>query len=164
MKTADILLRPVGPGDREFLGNVYACTRAAEMAMVPWTEEQKQAFVRMQFEAQERDYHARFPDAEYSIIVHEERDAGRLYLVRSGAGLHILDVTVLPEFRGCGIGRSVVTRLQQEAQQRPCPLTMYIEGFNPALALFERFGFRKASEDGLHVLLQWLPSTAPKCG
>src|SRR3712207_8583920 len=42
----------VEPSDDEFLLDVYASTRSEELAPVPWTDEQKRAFLRMQFDAQ----------------------------------------------------------------------------------------------------------------
>ena len=43
-----LTLRPCTDDDLPFLLEVYASTRADEMAIVPWTDEEKQAFVRMQ--------------------------------------------------------------------------------------------------------------------
>ena len=67
MAMTSIALRPIGPDDLEFLFRVYASTRAAEMAVVPWDEAQKEAFLRMQFAAQDSYYHANFPSA-YALV------------------------------------------------------------------------------------------------
>ncbi len=69
--------RPVRPGDEEFLRRVYAGTRAQELAAVGWDDRQQAAFLAMQFDAQQRAYHQRFP-----VTVHVERDnpALRWYL------------------------------------------------------------------------------------
>ncbi|HYX70550.1 MAG TPA: GNAT family N-acetyltransferase [Terriglobales bacterium] len=150
-------LRPAQPADEDFLLRVYACTREAEMAMVPWPLEQKAAFVRMQFEAQTRHYRAQHPQAEYNIVVHQGRDAGRLWVARKPDGIHILDVTLLPEFRGAGVGKLLLRQLQEEGSRSALPLSIYVESFNPSLRLFEKMGFRKANEEGVHWLLQWTP-------
>ena len=59
-----ITLRPVVlAADQDFLLQVYASTRAHEMSLVPWTDAQKQAFVRQQFEAQLAHYAMQYPEA-----------------------------------------------------------------------------------------------------
>src|SRR3712207_8081672 len=69
----------VEPSDDEFLLDVYASTRADELAPVPWTDEQKRAFLRMQFDAQRGEYFKRFPDSDYRVILVAGRPAGRLW-------------------------------------------------------------------------------------
>ena len=61
---SNIRLRPVGPDDYDFLVEVYASTRAEELALVPWTIEQQQAFVRSQFAAQQDHYAKKYPDGQ----------------------------------------------------------------------------------------------------
>ena len=157
MSPVEVTLRPVQPTDEDFLLRVYACTRQAEMAVVPWSLEQKAAFVRTQFEAQTRHYRAQFPEAEYSIIVHQGRDVGRLWVARKPGGIHILDITLLPEFRGAGLGRRLLGQIQEDGARSALPVSIYVEGFNPSLRLFEKLGFRKTNEEGVHCLLQWTP-------
>jgi ribosomal protein S18 acetylase RimI-like enzyme len=157
MNPSELTLRPVQSTDEGFLLRVYASTREAEMAMVPWPLEQKAAFVHTQFEAQSRHYRAQFPGAEYSIIAHQGRDLGRLWLARNPDGIHILDITLLPEFRGAGLGRLLVQQLQEEGSRAALPISIYLESFNPSLRLFEKLGFRKKNEEGVHWLLQWTP-------
>src|SRR4051812_19114238 len=60
-----ISLRPITDADLSFLYKVYASTRAQEMALVPWSDAQKQAFVRMQFEAQHKYYREQFTTASF---------------------------------------------------------------------------------------------------
>jgi GNAT superfamily N-acetyltransferase len=154
---AGLELRPVQPEDTPFLLRVYASARAAEMALVPWSEEQKELFLRMQFEAQTREYTAHHPEAEHSILVYRGRDVGRSFVSRSGRGIHILDMTVLAPERNLGAGSALIGRLQEEAAAASAPLTIYVETFNPALAFFAKRGFRPEKEEGIHLLLQWMP-------
>jgi GNAT superfamily N-acetyltransferase len=154
---ADLQLRPVQPEDTPFLLRVYASARAAEMAMVPWTGEQKESFLRAQFEAQTREYTARHPHAEHSILVYRRRDVGRCFVSRAGAQVHILDLTVLTPERNAGAGSALIRRLQEEAAVAGAPLTIYVETFNPALAFFTKRGFRPQQQEGIHLLLKWMP-------
>ena len=76
----NISFRPITAQDIDFLFQLYASTRSIEMLMVPWSEEQKEAFLRHQFDAQHAHYQNFFPDAEFRIVVVDGKDAGRLYV------------------------------------------------------------------------------------
>ena len=152
-----ITLRPVTEQDDNFLLSVYASTRAAELAQVPWSPEQKEAFVRMQFNAQKQHYAAEYPQADHDLICVADVPVGRLYLARAADALHILDITVLPEHRNSGIGSFLLGRVIEEARNAGRPVTIYVESFNPSLRLFERLRFQKDKENGFQLLLKWSP-------
>ncbi len=73
-----ITLRPVEPADEAFLLEVYRSTRTEELALLPWSEEQKNAFVLGQFNAQQQHYQKIYPDANHDIILANDREVGRL--------------------------------------------------------------------------------------
>jgi ribosomal protein S18 acetylase RimI-like enzyme len=146
-----VSLRPATPVDREFLFRVYATTREKELALVPWTEEQKSMFLNMQFDAQDRDYRGRYPNAEFSIIVIDGEGAGRLYVSREDGRTQILDITILPLHRGRGAGAALVRQLQGEGQ----PLAVWVDSSSDSSAIFEHLGFRTEREDSLNRLMRW---------
>jgi GNAT superfamily N-acetyltransferase len=145
-----ISLRPVGPEDTEFLKRVYASTRAEELAMTPWSDEQKTAFVEMQFRAQDQDYHANYPDAAYDVILRDGAPAGRLYVRRGPDEIGILDIALLPEHRGTGIGGALLQQLIAEADATGKRLQIYVEKFNRAQTLYRRLGFVEAEDTGVY--------------
>ncbi|HEY0376976.1 MAG TPA: GNAT family N-acetyltransferase [Pyrinomonadaceae bacterium] len=153
-----VTLRPVASDDEEFLVQVYASTRADELAQIPWSEAQRAAFVRMQFDAQLLHYRTHNPAATYDIILLDGRAAGRLYVARRGYEIRILDLTLLPEHRGEGVGTFLVKQLVDEAARAGLPLNIYVESYNRSRGLFERLGFKKvdrADDDGINYLLEW---------
>jgi len=154
MADSKITLRPVQESDNEFLLKVYGSTREQELAQVPWTAEQKQQFVRMQWEAQKNHYAAQHPNATHEIICVENSEVGRLYLDRSGDNFHILDITLLPEHRNHGAGSFLLRQIMAEAKEAGKPVTIYVETFNPSLRLFQRLGFTPIQQEGFHLLLQ----------
>ncbi|HET9837490.1 MAG TPA: N-acetyltransferase [Candidatus Angelobacter sp.] len=154
MTVEQITLRAVTAADEAFLLSVYASTRGEEMKLVPWTAEQKEAFVKMQYAAQKQHYQAMHPAANHAIICVGETQVGRVYVDRNAEELHILDITVLPEFRGRGAGQTVLRRLMHEAGADGKAVTIYVESFNPSLRLFERLGFQKEREEGFQLLLK----------
>lgn len=147
---SSISLRPVAPDDLVFLKRVYASTREEELAVVPWTEEQKAAFLEMQFSAQHQDYHTNYPDAAYDVILRDATPAGRLYVHRQPTEISILDITLLPEHRGAGIGGALLHELIAEADGAGQPLVIYVEKFNRAQTLYRRLGFVEADDTGVY--------------
>ena len=154
---AQITLRPATAADDDFILACYACTRAQEMAQVPWNAEQKEVFVRMQYTAQKQHYAAEAPRATHDIIYVDKLPVGRIYLDQRDDALHILDITVLPQYRNRGTGSGLLNRLLDEAVRVGKPVTIYVESFNPSLRLFERLGFRKDHEKGFHLLMKRQP-------
>ena len=151
----DWTLRPVSSDDEAFLIEVYASTRAEEVAGLPWDANQRDSFMRMQFAAQQQDYQRRFPDSDHRLLLLDGRPAGRVYLARSENEIRILDIALLPEHRNKGIGTRIIKDLLTEASQSRKSVRVYVEQFNPALALFERLGFSRAEDIGTHFLLEW---------
>jgi ribosomal protein S18 acetylase RimI-like enzyme len=152
-----ITLRSVNDSDEDFLLSVYGSSRAEELAQVPWSAEQKDAFVQMQFSAQTRHYAAEYPQAAHQIICADGTPVGRIYFDQSESAFHILDITVLPAHRNRGIGSFVLRQLLEEARMAGKPVTIYVENFNPSLSLFTRLGFQRAEENGFQLLLKKFP-------
>lgn len=155
---AGITLRPVEADDYDFLIEIYGSTRAEEMALVPWTTEQQQAFIRAQFAAQQDHYAQKYPAASHDIIVCDDRPVGRLYVARLDQEIRIIDITLLPAERNARIGSYLIQQLLGEANRAGKITRIYVEEFNPSLRLFERLGFSPSEQHGIHLLMQCNPS------
>lgn len=153
----NITLRPIEPGDEMLLYRVYASTREAELALVDWTEEQKAAFVQMQFVAQHTHYQEYYPNAAFLVILGDGQPVGRLYVDRWADQIRVVDIALLPEHRNAGIGSALLKDLMSEATVAGKPLTIHVEQYNPALRLYERLGFTKISDRGVYYLMEWRP-------
>jgi ribosomal protein S18 acetylase RimI-like enzyme len=147
------MLRQAEPGDREFLYRVYASTRAEELAVVPWDDSEKDAFLRAQFDAQDRWYREHYAGASFDVVLIDGEPAGRLYVYRSAAEIRIVDIALLPERRGRGVGTALLRDLLAEADAAGKRVTIHVERFNPALRLYERLGFAVAEDKGVYLLL-----------
>jgi len=153
-----VTLRDVTPADDAFLREVYASARAPEMAMVPWSDEQKAAFLKLQFDGQDAYYREQYPAAEFQVIMNDDAPVGRLYVLRTADEIRIMDITILPDFRSQGIGASILKPLLEEAVGENKRVTIWAESFNPSQNLFRRLGFTLAQEDGFNHLLEFRPS------
>src|SRR5262249_47455508 len=141
METALVTLRPATDGDRDFLVSLYASTRADELDQVAWPPGQREAFVQMQFDAQDRDYHRVNPNGSFDVIEVDGSAAGRLYVDRRPGDLRIVDISLAPDVRGRGIGTRLLRDLQAQAADEGRKVSIHVEVHNPAARLYERLGF-----------------------
>src|SRR6478609_2517480 len=145
-----IALRPFAPADDSFLARVYASSRTEERAITDWSEELKADFCRRQFDAQSAYYAANYPEASFQIIARDGWPVGRLYVARWEKEIRIVDITLLPESRGGGIGTKLLRDLQNEARAAGKSLTIHVERFNRALTLYQRLGFKEVEDKGVY--------------
>jgi ribosomal protein S18 acetylase RimI-like enzyme len=150
-----ISLRPITPADDAFLARVYASSRAEELAITGWGDKQKADFCRSQFDAQSEYYAANYPGASFQIIERDGWPVGRLYVDRWEKEIRIVDITLLPEFRGSGIGTKLLRELQKKARAARKSLTIHVERFNRALTLYQRLGFQQIEDKGVYLLMEW---------
>jgi GNAT superfamily N-acetyltransferase len=150
-----ISLRPITPEDDSFLAGVYASTRAEELAVTGWSDENKAVFCRRQFDAQSAHYAVTYPGASFQVIERDGTPIGRLYVARWEREIRIIDISLLPEHRGAGIGTKLLHGLREEARSADKSLTIHVERFNPALRLYERLGFEQIEDKGVYLLMSW---------
>ena len=154
-------LRAIYEEDLPRLFEIYASTRAEELALVPdWSEEQKMAFLSQQFVAQHQYYQEFYQGAELQLIELDQEVVGRLYVhwLYSPQEVRIMDVALLPAYRGQGIGSQLIKSVQQKGAEMGKTVTIHVEYNNPALQLYERLGFQKIGEfNSVYYLLEWKP-------
>lgn len=150
-----LALRPITPGDVPFLAGVYASTRWDELEPTGWSDEEKAVFCRRQFDAQSAHYLENYPGASLQIIERAGVSIGRLYVARWEREIRIMDIALLPEHRGAGIGAKLLRELQEEAHAAGKSLTIHVERFNPALRLYQRLGFQQIEDKGVYLLMEW---------
>ncbi len=147
-------LRPETALDEPLLFALFAATRATELEAVPWSEEQKQAFLRHQFEAQTAAYRGGYPDATFEVIEANGRGVGRLYRTMLGDEVRIVDIALLAEWCGQGIGGRLLAGVLAEADREGRAVSLHVEHWNPARRLYDRLGFLPVKEDSVYVLLR----------
>ena len=157
----NIQLRPVRPEDGELLCRLYRSTRDAELSALDWDEAQKDAFVRMQFEAQSRHYSEHYPEASSHVVLVDGAPAGRLSVARWPEEIRIVDIALFPEHRNAGVGTVLLQRLLAEGGARAVRVSLHIERSNPAQRLYRRLGFVPVTDGGTHLLMAWQPVGEP---
>jgi ribosomal protein S18 acetylase RimI-like enzyme len=108
----------------------------------------------MQFDAQRAWYGEHYADASFDVVLVDGEPAGRLYVHRGEREIRIVDIALLPEHRGGGVGTSLLRSLIAEADEAGKSLTIHVERLNPALRLYERLGFALAEDKGVYLFLE----------
>lgn len=156
-KAVNSILRPAVPDDREFLFRLYASTRAHEVAGFGWPAAQQEAFLRMQFNAQQQWYETVYSKAEHQIIENTKGPVGRMIVLRERDAMHLVDISLLPEYRGQGIGGELIRCLINQCARLGASLRLQVLKTNPALRLYERLGFVRTGEDQMYVQMELRP-------
>ena len=143
--------------DREFLERLYASTRAQEMSVVDWSQDARTAFLRQQYEAQHTHYRQHYSDAEFWIVELEGSAAGRLYLQLRDDEIRLMDIALMPDHKGRGIGTAVVRRVLDIASEKGIAVRLHVEPDNRAVNLYRRLGFVKLEDRGVYEFMEWRP-------
>lgn len=161
LEIENITLRDIQESDLSILCKIYGSTRTEELENgTDWSDEQKNIFIEHQFSAQHEYYQKNYLGAKFYIIEKENTTVGRLYIdfFFEQKGVRIIDITLLPDWRGKNIGSSILKEILQKAAKADRNVTIHVESFNPAMELYKRLGFTKISEtNGVYHLMEWIP-------
>lgn len=147
-------LRPCSPDDQGFLFRLYCDTRADELSSFGWTEAQQEAFLRMQFNAQQSWYATAYAGADHKIILAEGRPVGRILVFREPGANRLVDIALLSEFRGQGIGTQLLRDLLDKSAEQGLPVRLQVLKSNRAQNLYQRLGFVETGDDGMYYQME----------
>jgi ribosomal protein S18 acetylase RimI-like enzyme len=136
---------------------IYASSREDELAVLPWSEEQKRGLVELEYDFQDTHYRSNHPDGDFDVVMSEGDAAGRLYVDRSAPEIHVIEITLLPAHRGYGLGAALLGALLAEADLAGRPVTLSVERANPARSLYARLGLRVVEDSGVYLRMQRAP-------
>ena len=145
-----LTLRPCNEQDLPFLERLFVTTREEEFKLLPWTEEQRRRFLAQQFQAQHRHYIEHYPNADFLLIEQHGAPIGRIYLDLGIDELRLMEISLLPELRGRGLGGAMLQRMIDEADRLGLAVGLHVEAHNPAVRLYHRLGFRKIETRGIY--------------
>jgi GNAT superfamily N-acetyltransferase len=152
-----ISYRPFVDQDLEFVAELYASTRREEVAATGWPAEMQEAFLTQQHQAQHSHYSIHYADAEWLIIEREGEAIGRLYLHEPGEDLLVVDISLVPQCRGMGIGGAILRDTLALAGERAKTVSIHVEKVNPARRLYSRLGFSAVEDVGVYELMRAEP-------
>jgi len=157
MNTSEVTLRPASDADYDFMRRLYAATRAEEMEHFPFDEAQKQVFLDQQFAAQFEHYGIHYPTCERNIVERGGVPIGRFWIDEWRDQIRIVDIALMPECRGAGIGSLLLQQVLVRSASAGKPVTIHVEAFNPALRLYQRLGFEQVDTNGVYYFMRRAP-------
>lgn len=157
----NVTLRPITDADMDFLHRLYGTTREDELKQVDWTDEQKAAFVSHQFHAQHQYWQENYTNTSWDLIVADGVPIGRLYVARWPEDIRVVDIALIPEHRGGGVGTRLLRGILAEGDASGRKVSIHVEIYNPARRLYERLGFVQAGERGVYLLMERYPAAVP---
>jgi|ERR1043166_438437 ribosomal protein S18 acetylase RimI-like enzyme len=144
-----VITRKTTDADEDFLGLLFLSTRP-ELLSINLPEPQKNALLKMQFNAQRRQYDACYPDADSRIILQDHTPVGRMLVARNDDEIVLVDIALLPEYRSAGIGSALIQQLLVEAAETRKRVRLQVFKMNPALRLYERLGFSISADQSMY--------------
>ncbi|MDF7776159.1 GNAT family N-acetyltransferase [Sphingomonas sp. AOB5] len=150
-------LRPETDTDEPFLRRLFVAGRRDEFAASGMPDAQIEMLLAQQFNLQRSHYRAAYPDADWSVVEHRGEPVGRLYLARAMDGRHLVDIAVMPQWQGKGLGAALLDRVLADAQAAGRPVHLSVRPYNPARRLYLRKGFVETGTTGADVAMTWKP-------
>lgn len=151
-----VIFQRASASDEPALFDVFCRVRTRDLEADSWDEQVRAATLRLQFDAQRRGYLQEWPAAETRLVLAGGTIAGWVVVDLSGPTLHLLDIAVVPELRGQGIGARIMRALQDEASRAGRPLILTVVRTNlAAVRLYSRLAFQVVQSDEMHLVLEW---------
>lgn len=148
--SVSIYFRSISCSDLPLLFEIYRQTRLHELDSIEWTTEQKHHFLQMQFDAQRRHYEKVYGNDDFLLILLDNTAIGRLYIGHWKEEIRIIDISLLPQFRGAGIGTRILSDIIEQAKRQQKIVSIHVEKNNLALRLYQRLGFVAVADTGVH--------------
>lgn len=146
------LLRAIDKNDEAFLADLFYDVRSVELIQAGLSETQLIQLLTIQYVAQSQSYNAQYPNAKHSIIELEGEKIGRLLINFNNKNIHLVDISILHNFRGKGAGSYILEFLKSEAES--VTLLVFKTNFR-AILLYEKHEFKIVNEDGMYINMEW---------
>ena len=108
-----------------------------------------------QFKIQSTQYREKWPHAWFTIVQVDDTRAGRLYVARQPDCLLVVELSLLPEYRGNGIGSGLIKNIQAESIRTSKPIRLSAVTDSGAYGFYLRLGFKPLSHDPSRTRMEW---------
>jgi ribosomal protein S18 acetylase RimI-like enzyme len=147
--------RPLTVDDEPFIKRLIAEVVADELGARLWPDAARVPLVDIQYRARRQGFHDAFPDATEEIVQRDGEAAGWLVTARDAESIRVVDIALLPQERGQGLGTACIRDLQDEAERTARLLRLSVVRMNAAARLYERLGFQITGGDEIRYAMEW---------
>ena len=149
----NVTLRPESSADQAFLRRLIVETVTLELGAEAWPEPMRSHLIGIQYTARLHSRRVEYPGAVSHIVQADGADAGWAVVHTTQDEVRLVDIMVLPELRGKGIGAAAIAQICATAADRPVRLEVNLMN-SGARRLYERFGFRVTGQDDVQYLME----------
>ena len=151
-------VRPALPQDERFLYELAYHVMFEQLRADTWDPRIRSHLLNLQIQAKQGSYKVVHPNADYAIVMLDDQSVGRMIIDRSGEFYHLVDISIMPQLRGAGIGTRLVLALCMEAEMMHKNVRLYVSITNPRAAdLYKRLGFRVIEDLETDTLMERAP-------
>jgi len=143
--------------DETFLRRLNIAVRWNEFAALAIPPAEKVALLQQQYDARRTGYRGEFPDADFHVVECGGVPVGRFYVDRRPDTHHLVDIAILPDHCGQGIGTALLREMLAQAGRAGVGVILRVDHLNPAKRLYQRLGFVEIEDLGFDALMRWLP-------
>lgn len=148
-----VSLRPPQASDETLLRVVAVASRETALPDL------EPGLLELQVMAARRSRVAQFPAAARQVVLLGDEAVGAVVTAREPRILHLLEIALLPAWRGRGIGSVVLEHLFREADGEGLTVRLSVYRSNPrAHALYRRLGLAEVDADELMFKLERPPA------
>jgi ribosomal protein S18 acetylase RimI-like enzyme len=147
-------LRAASEHDLDFLYSVFESTRAEEFARAGLSADHIAALLAQQFSMQDAYYRSHYPHCSFDVVMLGNERVGRLYHDWRDHEARLIDIALLPAYRGAGLGTKLMNAFVARAAGKAIPIVLYVEMDNPVQGLYRRLGFEAVGENGVYIQMR----------
>ena len=153
-----LTLRPICSNDDSLLFRIFQTVYEPDFEALDIPADQFTDLLRIQFNAQQQQYRRRYPDADFDVVLCDDKPAGSMCALRGPDRFALIDISLLPEYRNRGIGSELVADLISQARIAGKAVDAHVRRGNPAGRLWQRLGFEQVGDDGVYLQIRIQPA------
>lgn len=158
---SDIIRRPVTDADEAFIDQLLTMNSAEQLGTLEYENTPLHQLVTLQAEIKRQSYELEHPNAIFEIIEFRGEPVGLHIAEYQKVHILLIDIFLLPETRGLGIGTTVIQTLKTEAEREGKSLRMHVFKDNIAFNLYRSLGFEIVRDTGAQWEMIWRPARSP---
>lgn len=145
--------------EEELMFRIFKETRAGFQCTDVLGEEGREQILRQQFAIEGKQYYKMYPHAVRSFIMINDIPVGQLLACEQENYLRIIDIGLLEEYRGAGIGSFLIEGLIKDMSLKGKGITLQVSWFNRrAYQFYIRCGFRVTKKLDVAYEMEYKPS------
>lgn len=109
----------------------------------------------IQWNARNQHYTQHYPLAKCYIFSLHDNSVGQLTVQHEQHCIHIIDISILPDYHNQGIGTLIIQDLQNIATQSNLSITLNVSTSNSAYFLYKKLGFFDIQQDEIEIKMKW---------